>query len=152
MPVADVTLEIKSETMPEWMVRVKVLVEGKPVGANEAEVTLQETTPWVGILLRKNYGPVKTDANGVATFTGVSGAYYLFGVKLDNIYYDVVAKLLVDKGPFKAGTVAKKRLVIQDGTWSDPPEVICEACGGGVPLGPWDVITCPRCGAQYSRY
>jgi len=148
-PTAEITIDISPQTVSGWIVKVKVTVGGKPVGANEAEVSLYETTAWQ--IFKHNYGPVKTDASGVATFTDVAGAYYFLGVKIDNIYYDAVAKLLVSKGPFPAGTTAKKGFKLEDGTWSNPGEVICEACGGGIPLGPYTVLTCPYCGAQYTR-
>ena len=148
-PTAEFTIDISPATTPGWIVKVKVTVMGKPVGLNEAEVTLTETTWWQPF--KKTYGPVKTDSSGVASFANVAGAYYLFGVKIDNIYYDAVAKLLVKKDPFPAGTTAKKGFRLEDGTWSDPGEVVCEVCGEGITLGPYTVLTCPRCRTTYVR-
>jgi len=148
-PTFEFTIDISPATVPGWIIRAKVTVMGKPVGAGEAEVTLYETTWWQPF--KKTYGPVKTDSYGVATFTNVAGAYYLLGRKIDNIYYDAVAKLLVNKDQIPAGITAKKSFKLLDGEGEDPGEVVCEICGGGIPLGPWTILTCPHCGAKYTK-
>jgi hypothetical protein len=161
-PVAELTVDFTPETTTNWYIKVTVQVGGKPVGKGEAEVSVYETTMWQP--LKHNYGPVATDENGVAWIGPVAGAYYLFGVKVDNIYYDVVATLKVEKPPVPAGAQAKKGIVIEDGNWRFPyrfsvksvavnivPEVFrCTVCGTLIrPTG--NIATCPTCGAVYKR-
>jgi len=125
MPIAEGTINFTGETTG-WTVVITVQVMGKPVGANEAEVKL-ETVPWtypwsVGYTPP---GPYRTDSAGKATFPNVWGAFWAFGVKLWDAIYNVKAKLLVDKPPFKSGTESlAHRLELLDGTynWKRPGE------------------------------
>ena len=161
-PVAELTINFTPETTTNWYIKVTVQVAGKPVGKGEAEVSVYETTMWQPF--KHNYGPVLTDENGVAWIGPVAGAYYLFGAKIDNIYYDVVATLKVEKPPVPAGAQAKKGIVIEDGSWRFPyrfsvktltlniePNVFrCSVCGSLIrPVG--DVAVCPTCGSRYRR-
>jgi hypothetical protein len=165
MPEAEITLNFTPEAVPGWTVKAHITVMGKPVGKGEAELRLYETTIWQPF--KHNYGPALTDESGTAIISGVAGAYYLFGAKIDNIYYDAVAKLLVDKDGIKAGTEAKKSLVFEDGKWHDPSGnvrdlafdfstqavaevLICDQCGSILNVY-GDFAFCPVCGAVYER-
>jgi hypothetical protein len=105
----------KPTAKPNWNVAVTVSVGGEPVGLGEAEVTLMEVTPWQ--IERHNYGPVLTDQNGVAIFTGVAGAYYVEGEKYSDMTYEVTAKLRVSKKGLPAGSILKSYLTIMDETY-----------------------------------
>jgi hypothetical protein len=164
MSEAVITLNFTPEAVIGWTVKAHITALGTPVGKGEAELRLYETTWWQPF--KHNYGPALTDESGTAIISGVAGAYYLFGMKIDNIYYDVVAKLLVDKGPIKAGTEVKKSLVFENGTWHDPDGnimdlafdfsastsevLICDQCGSILNVH-GDFAFCPVCGSIYER-
>jgi hypothetical protein len=122
-PTAEITLNFTPQTTEQWWITVYVKVMNQPVGAGEAKVEVKETTWWQPF--KHNYGPIYTDSNGVAKIGPVAGAYYScplpgWCILVAPIEYDVIATLLVDKGPFKTGTQTKKHIVIKDGEWSDP--------------------------------
>jgi hypothetical protein len=114
-PTPPTPTPAKPTAKPNWNVAVTVSVGGEPVGLGEAEVTLMEVTPWQ--IERHNYGPVLTDPNGVAFFTGVAGAYYVDGEKYSDMTYEVTAKLRVPKKGLPAGSILKAYLTIMDETY-----------------------------------
>jgi hypothetical protein len=112
-PTPPTPTPAKPEAKPNWNVAVTVSVGGEPVGLGEAEVELREATPWQ--LERHNYGPVLTDPNGVAYFTGVAGAYYVDGEKYSDMTYEVIARLRVEKKGVPAGSILRASLILEDG-------------------------------------
>jgi len=105
----------KPFAVENWIVKVNVQVNGKPVGEGEAEVELNETTEWQ--TAKHHYGPIPTDSNGWAVFSNVAGAYYLGGKKYSDIKYDVIARLKVEKMGIPAGSILKASLILEDGSY-----------------------------------